>query len=296
MALWVSTEQIKLSKNATEGDLQAVIRSVYRQVLGNAHLAESERLISAESQLREGNFSLRDFVLAVGQSDLYRKKFFESSSQYRFIELNFKHFLGRAPLNQAEVSEHVQRYCNEGLDAEIRSYVESVEYSESFGEDTVPYARSATTQVGVSNVTFNRSLALMRGFAATDASNKSSLVSDLASGISSRIAAPLGFKMPGLTGSSFSMGSFQSQASGGLTPQARKARIMAHLSASTSTKLGATDAATPPAWATVAQKPMCDDKTYSRRMEHVARSLGNFNKKEPTSAQILEHINMTTAA
>lgn len=293
MALWVSTEQIKLSKNSTEGDLQAVIRAVYRQVLGNAHLAESERLTSAESQLRNGHFSLRDFVLAVGQSDLYRKKFFERSSQYRFIELNFKHFLGRAPLNQAEVSEHVQRYCDEGFDAEIRSYVESPEYGESFGENTVPYARSATTQIGVSNVTFNRSLALMRGFATTDASNKSSLVSELASGVSSRIVAPLSFKLPGLTGSSFSVGSFQSQASGYGTAQARKAQIMAHLAASTSSKIDLPFI--PPAGGWLAAQPMCDDKTYSRRMEHVSRSLGKFYKSERTSSQIIDHLNMTTA-
>ena len=35
---------------------------------------------------------------------------FEAASQYRFIELNCKHFLGRAPLEQAEISRHVQIY------------------------------------------------------------------------------------------------------------------------------------------------------------------------------------------
>jgi phycoerythrin-associated linker protein len=54
MALWIETEVVELRANATEEDLQAVIRAVYRQVLGNAHVMESQRLTSAESQLRNG--------------------------------------------------------------------------------------------------------------------------------------------------------------------------------------------------------------------------------------------------
>ncbi len=192
MALWVSPETVELRENFSEGEVQIIIRSVYRQVLGNAHLAESERLESLESLLRNGRLSVRGFVLAVGKSELYRKKFFESSSQYRFIELNFKHFLGRAPLNQAEVSEHVQRYHAEGYDAEISSYVESLEYGQSFGDNVVPYARAANTLSGLGNVTFNRSMALMRGEATSDASGRSNLIYALASGSSPSIRPPSG--------------------------------------------------------------------------------------------------------
>ncbi len=207
MALWVSPETVELRDQFSEGEIQTVIRAVYRQVLGNAHLAESERLESLESLLRDGRLSVREFVLAVGQSELYRKKFFESSSQYRFIELNFKHFLGRAPLNQAEISEHVQRYHDQGYDAEISSYVESMEYGQSFGDSVVPYARAAQTMTGLGNVTFNRSMALMRGEATSDASNRSSLIYALASGSSPRISPPSGqsYRMGGSTGAGFAL-------------------------------------------------------------------------------------------
>lgn len=192
MTLWVSTETVELCENFSEGDFQAVVRAVYRQVLGNAHLADSERLDRLESLLHDGRLTVRGFVLAVGQSDLYRKKFFESNSQYRFIELNFKHFLGRAPLNQTEISEHVQRYHDEGYDAEISSYVDSLEYAQSFGERFVPYARAVNTQSGLGNVTFNRSLSLMRGDATSDASSSSNLIDSLASGSSPSIVLPAG--------------------------------------------------------------------------------------------------------
>ncbi len=46
------SDPVELRSNATEDDLQVVIRAVYRQVLGNTHLMESQRLTSAESLLR----------------------------------------------------------------------------------------------------------------------------------------------------------------------------------------------------------------------------------------------------
>ncbi|WP_390883137.1 phycobilisome rod-core linker polypeptide [Kovacikia minuta] len=83
MALWIETESVELRPNATDADLQTVIRAVYRQVLGNAHVLDSQRLTNAESQLRNGNITVREFVRAVAQSDRYRSRFFESSSPYR---------------------------------------------------------------------------------------------------------------------------------------------------------------------------------------------------------------------
>ena len=191
MSLWTETESTELRPNATEDDLQTVIRAVYRQVLGNAHVLESQRLTSAESHLRNGDFSVREFVRAVAQSDLYRSLFFETSSPYRFIELNFKHLLGRAPQDQAEIAEHVQRYNAEGCKAEINSYIDCEEYSNSIGENVVPFARGNQTQIGFKNVGFNRTFALMRGFAANDAGRAARLVNDLGGNLPTKIVAPV---------------------------------------------------------------------------------------------------------
>lgn len=191
MSLWVNnTEPIELRGNFSADDAAAVIRAAYRQVLGNAHLLEGDRLTSAESALSNGDITVRQFINAIGLSDLYRRRFFESSSQYRFIELNFKHFLGRAPQSQAEISEHVQRYNAEGYDAEINSYLDSSEYLQNFGDNGVPYARGTQTQVGQTNVTFNRSFALMRGDATSDASTRARLIGDLAGNRPSKIVTP----------------------------------------------------------------------------------------------------------
>ncbi|MCA1903719.1 MAG: phycobilisome rod-core linker polypeptide [Cyanobacteria bacterium KgW148] len=191
MTLWIESEPIALYKNATEEDLQIVIRAVYRQVLSNAHVLESQRLTSAESMLRNGDITVRGFVRAVGLSDLYRQLFFVTSNPYRFIELNFKHFLGRAPQDQREISDHVLRYNQLGYEAEINSYIDSAEYQANFGEHTVPYVVGNRSQVGAKNVSFNRTFALVRGFAADTVGRGAKLISDLGSNLPTKIVPPL---------------------------------------------------------------------------------------------------------
>ncbi|NEO11769.1 MULTISPECIES: phycobilisome rod-core linker polypeptide [Moorena] len=193
MSLWVmDADPVELRPGATEDDVQTVIRAVYKQVLGNPHLLESDRLTSAESMLRNGDISVRGFVRMVAKSELYKSLFFDSASQYRFIELNYKHFLGRAPQDQTEIAEHVLIYNAAGYDADIDSYIDSDEYQFNFGEFIVPYPRSNTTEVGIKNVAFNRTFCLMRGDATSDSSNQAKLISDLAANVSTKITAPAG--------------------------------------------------------------------------------------------------------
>ena len=163
--------------------LNALIRSTYKQVMGNPHLMEFERAISAESKFIDGYLSTRELVRAIGLSAEYKRRFFETNAPYRFIELNFKHFLGRAPQSQAEISEHTKILAEGGYDAEICSYVDSEEYQTNFGEDTVPFAR-ILSENGRAQVGFNRHLSLAEGFAASDTVlSSSSLVNSVATGM-----------------------------------------------------------------------------------------------------------------
>ena len=160
--------------------INGLIRATYRQVMGNPHLMESERAMSAESKFAEGYLSTRELVRAIALSPEYSRRFFETNAPYRFVELNFKHLLGRAPRDQAELSEHIQILANDGYEAEINSYLDSTEYQSTFGEDTVPYMRILTEQ-GRSQLAFNRHLSLAEGFAASDSVlNSSSLVTSVA--------------------------------------------------------------------------------------------------------------------
>ncbi len=182
---------VEIRNNSNADDKAIAIRAVYKQVLGNPHVMESERLVSAESQFCNGSISLREFVRAVAKSDFYRARYFETCAPYRFVELNFKHLLGRAPEDQSELSQHIQRCVNEGYEAEIDSYIDSVEYSEKFGENLVPFYTGATSTVGQKQVNYNRTLSLLQGIAGVDSAEKDSrLVDSVATNSATAAKAP----------------------------------------------------------------------------------------------------------
>jgi len=202
---FVNASPVELRANWTGADVVTVITAANLQVFGNDHLMLSERLTSAESLLASGNISVRDFVRALAQSELYRAKFFSSTPQVRFIELNFKHLLGRAPYDESEITEHVNLYIEHGYEAEINSYIDSDEYQENFGEAIVPYYRGFETQRGGKNVDFNRMFQLYRGYANSDRAqgkNKSTwLTEDLARNTANIIrTANFGLALAGTTG------------------------------------------------------------------------------------------------
>ena len=187
---------VELRQNWKKEDAEMVISAVYRQLLGNDYLMKSERLTSAESLLCDGNLTVREFVRGVAKSELYKNKFFYNSFQTRTIELNYKHLLGRAPYDESEVIYHLDLYQNEGYDADIDSYIDSVEYEKSFGENIVPYYRGFLTQQGQKTVGFTRMFQLYRGYANSDRAqvegNDSRLAAELGSNTASAVVGPSG--------------------------------------------------------------------------------------------------------
>ena len=162
--------------------LERVIAAAYRQVLGNLHPRESQRETSLEARLLNGEITVRDFVNGLAKSDFYKSNFFHSVGAQRGIELNFKHLLGRSPLNQGEVQEHIKLQAEQGFDALIDKLTDSAEYTEVFGSDIVPYERTHDSYAGM----FTRSFNLMRELGGTKVA-----VSDNAQGRNSRTINPL---------------------------------------------------------------------------------------------------------
>ncbi len=186
----MSSSVLELWPTSTADDAQVVIRSVYKQVLGNPHVMESERLVAAESQLCNGTLSVREFVRAVAKSDFYQSRYFASCAPYRFVELNFLHLLGRAPQDQREVSLHIVRCVAEGYDAEIDSYLDSDEYLNSFGENVVPYYRGRSSEANFKQVGYNRMSVIDRGPAQIDSSVKASQLVGMIAGNMSNVIKP----------------------------------------------------------------------------------------------------------
>lgn len=198
--------QVELRTTRTEDEVKAAIWASYRQVLGNEHLMSSERLVSAESLLRQGQVSVRDFVRAIAQSELYRQKFFYSNSQVRFIELNYKHLLGRAPYDESEIAYHVDLYNSQGYEAEINSYIDSLEYQENFGDNIVPFYRDfVTTGIGQKTVGFSRMFQLYRGYASSsraEGKKQGRLTWEVAKNTASPIYTPSTTALVGASGGS----------------------------------------------------------------------------------------------
>jgi phycoerythrin-associated linker protein len=174
VSLFDETPPLEWVPGRSGEEAETIIRSVYRQVLGNAYVMESERLTVPESQFKLGQLSVREFVRAVAKSDLYQSRFFTSCARYRAIELNFRHLLGRTPRDLEEMRVHSTILDTQGYDAEIDFYLDSDEYNNTFGENFVPYIRGYKTEACETMVQFTHNFQMVRG------ASSSSLKGDLA--------------------------------------------------------------------------------------------------------------------
>lgn len=154
-------------------EVETLINAVYRQVLGNAYVMESERLAVPESQFKMGEMSVREFVRAVAKSALYRDRFFTNVPRYRYIELAYRHLLGRAPNSYDDMKMHSNILDAEGYDADIDSFIDSDEYQNTYGENFVPFLRGWKTEALTHMVGFTHTFQLVRG------ASTSSLKADL---------------------------------------------------------------------------------------------------------------------
>ena len=163
VSLFEETPPVEWVPGLSSDELENIINAVYRQVLGNAYVMESERLSVAESQFKRGEYTVRDFVRAVAKSDLYRTRFFEGCPRYRYTELNFRHLLGRAPNDYDDMKAHSNILDESGFEADIDSYLDSDEYQNVFGQDLVPYIRGYQSEAAKTMVGFTHMFELVRG-------------------------------------------------------------------------------------------------------------------------------------
>ncbi|MDM9384445.1 phycobilisome linker polypeptide [Chlorogloeopsis sp. ULAP01] len=180
--------KVELRSNWSEDELQLIFRAAYEQVFGRQGVYASQRFISAEALLRNGKISVKQFVELLAKSEFYKECFFYKNSQVRFIELNYKHLLGRAPYDQSEIAFHVDLYASGGYDAEIESYIYSPEYDNAFGNFVVPYFRGFQSIPGMKTVGYNRIFELYRGRGNSDNAQFGSKSSRLRSKISMNMA------------------------------------------------------------------------------------------------------------
>lgn len=121
------------------GDLGNLIEAAYRQIFFHAFAWDREPFL--ESQLRFGQISVRDFIRGLLLSKTFRNSFYEKNSNYRFVEQCVQRILGRDVYSEREKIAWSIVVATKGLQGFIDELLNSDEYLENFGDNTVPYQR-----------------------------------------------------------------------------------------------------------------------------------------------------------
>ena len=148
--------------------LLVAINALYKNIFGNLSLMQSERPIDIERKLRNGDITVREFTRKICKSTIYRYFYFDSISQYKSIQLRYKHILGRPIKSQIEVVQSSNIINNLGFDAHIDFLIDSDEYDNFFGEDIVPYMRSWNSPIGFKTKSFLETSSITKAFATSD--------------------------------------------------------------------------------------------------------------------------------
>jgi phycobilisome core-membrane linker protein len=136
----------KLTSTVDKTQVNAVIGAAYRQIFErnvDPYIIENEFSV-LESKLGNGEITVKEFIEGLGYSKLYIREFYTPYPNTKVIELGTKHFLGRAPRDQAEIRKYNQILASQGIRGFIGAMVSSLEYLQTFGEDVVPYNRFPT--------------------------------------------------------------------------------------------------------------------------------------------------------
>lgn len=120
-------------------EMDALINSAYRQIF--FHAFKWDREVALESQLRNRQITVRDFIRGLLLSNTFIDSFYNKNSNYRFVEHCVQKVLGRRVYNEAEKIAWSAIVMTKGVAGFVDDLLNSEEYIENFGENTVPYHR-----------------------------------------------------------------------------------------------------------------------------------------------------------
>nr|YP_009397032.1 phycobilisome linker polypeptide [Spyridia filamentosa]ARW66218.1 phycobilisome linker polypeptide [Spyridia filamentosa] len=138
----VSLQKFVMKTSLSAEEKKITIKACYRQIFErDIDKAYNLKFSDLESQVKNGQLSIKEFIRFLGKSSVYRKQFYESFVNSRVVELAFRHFLGRGLSSKEEFQKYFGILSLRGLDGLIDALLNSIEYADYFGEETVPYLR-----------------------------------------------------------------------------------------------------------------------------------------------------------
>ncbi|MBD2015317.1 phycobilisome rod-core linker polypeptide [Microcoleus sp. FACHB-53] len=121
----------------SSGDMDTLIEAAYRQIFFYAFAWDREPAL--ESQLRNGQSTVRDFIRGLLLSKTFRNSFYEKNSNYRFVEQCVQRVLGRDVYSEREKIAWSIVVATKGIAGFVDQLLNSDEYLNNFGYNTVPY-------------------------------------------------------------------------------------------------------------------------------------------------------------
>lgn len=125
----------------SSSEIQDLIWAAYRQIFNEQQILASNREKELESQLRNGQITVRGFIRGLLLSDTFRRRNYEPNSNYRFVEMCVQRVLGRNVYSDREKLAWSIVLATKGLAGFVDDLLESEEYLNNFGDDIVPYQR-----------------------------------------------------------------------------------------------------------------------------------------------------------
>ncbi|ARV57924.1 phycobilisome rod-core linker polypeptide CpcG2 [Nostocales cyanobacterium HT-58-2] len=122
-------------------DIQNIIWAGYRQVFSEHEILKFNRQVTLESQLKNGSITVRDFIRGLAKSEAFYRLVVSVNNNYRLVDITLRRLLGRSSYNKEEEIAWSIVIGTKGFGGFVDALVDSDEYTEAFGDNTVPYQR-----------------------------------------------------------------------------------------------------------------------------------------------------------
>ena len=117
-----------------------MIESAYRQIF--FHAFKTDRDVNLESQLKDGQITVRDFIRGLTLSETFQRTFYGFNSNYKVVRHLCERILGRKVNGKGEELSWSIVIATKGLQGLVDVLLDSQEYLDAFGYDTVPFQRN----------------------------------------------------------------------------------------------------------------------------------------------------------
>ncbi len=131
------------SFDSAQHSVESVILAAYRQVFG-CEVLDSQHHRVAETQLKGGLITVREFVRQLAKSRAFRRAYWENLYMTKAAEIIHRRLLGRPTYGRRETSKYYDICGRKGFYALVDALIDSDDYRTAFGENTVPYERYVT--------------------------------------------------------------------------------------------------------------------------------------------------------